>query len=98
MAGNASRFQDNRRSSLHRPAFSHVALSAASRLFAAPVDIDRSFNCCCVYDISRNVKVRIRCHLFNAISLASEIYYSATCASRKVKKPMINLPGAIRLV
>lgn len=35
----ASQFQDNRRNSLRHPAFSHVALSGVSRLFAAPVDI-----------------------------------------------------------
>jgi hypothetical protein len=41
---NASRFQDNRRNSLHRSVFLHVALSGVSRLFAAPMNINRSFN------------------------------------------------------
>lgn len=46
VVGNASRFRDNHRSSSHRLALLHVALSAVSRLFAAPTDTYRSnFNC-----------------------------------------------------
>lgn len=73
VVANASRFQDNHRSSLRRLAFSHVVLSGVSRLFAAPVDIHRSFNHR-VSDISR--KACTQWYLLNN-SLASDICYFA---------------------